>query len=76
MFKGLTSSLQSCKKVFFEVGGIFLRRHETVLLSAFGDMILLSFGRGAMCIKIYDVKKPEKSEQEHGQSMSRRGWEG
>lgn len=61
------------QKAFFEAGGIFLRRHEAVLLSAFGDMGLLPFSRGATRIQIRDVREPGKREQEHGQSISRSG---
>lgn len=45
------------------------------MLSVFRGMILLPVSRGATCIKICNVRKRGKREQEHEQSIGRRGWE-
>lgn len=63
------------QKALFEAGGIFLLRHEAVLLSAFRATSLLPFSRGATGVQIRDVGEPGKREQEHRQSISRSGWE-
>lgn len=64
------------KTSFFGPVEYFLCGHGTVLLSAVRSTILLPLGRSAECTKSVMRGSLKRKEQEHGQSISRRGWEG